>query len=93
MRLSSEKIKPSKEDDAAIEGGSDSDDDFKYVSVAKDAYGIARAQRGYLEETRKISHSDNVLVEFLVNMEPGAHILRLEIWRSMVYSYFGCVTY
>ena len=67
----------------AAENESDSDDDFKFVSIGKDTRGVVRAQRGFIEEARSMFHSKNVLVEFLVNRESGAPTLRLEIWRSV----------
>ena len=81
MRANSKNKRVNKDGDAAMDDGSDSDGDFKFVSVAKDTRGVARANLGYLEEARSLSHSDNVLAEFLINREPDARTLRLEIWR------------
>ena len=66
---------------------SDSGEEFAYVSVAKKLRGLARAQKGFPEEARKIFKGANVLTEFLVNREPDRAVIRLEIWRSVVTFY------
>ena len=64
--------------------GSESDGDFDYVSSPQKLRGVSRAQRGFLDERRKFPHGKRDLVEFLVNRESGAPILRLDIWRGIV---------
>ena len=63
---------------------SDSDEEFEYVSVDQNLRGVARAQRAFLNEARKILRGNHIMVEFFVNREPDAEYLRLEIWRSIV---------
>ena len=47
--------------------GDDSDaNHFEFVSVQKNLRGVARAQKGLLEETRRILHSKDDLVLFAV---------------------------
>ena len=88
MRASSNKKTNSakKDGEADVDHEGDSDDDFRFVSVGKDTRGLARAHRGYLEEARIMFRSDDALVEFLLNREPDAQTLRLEIWMSIVIS-------
>ena len=49
--------------------GSESDGNFEYVSSPKNLRGVARAQRGFLEERREIPHGKHDLVEFMANRE------------------------
>ena len=69
--------------------GSESDDEFAYVSLGKELRGLARAQKGFLEEARKIFKGANEVTEYLINREPGHAVLRLEIWRSIM-KLFAC---
>ena len=64
--------------------GSDSDGNFDYVSAPKKLRGVARAQRGFLDERREIFHGKHDLAEYLANRESDDPILRLEIWRGIV---------
>ena len=64
--------------------GSDSDGNFDFVSAPKKIRGVARAQRGFLDERRGIFHGKHDLDEYLVNRESDSPIIRLEIWRSIV---------
>ena len=64
--------------------GSESDGNSDYASAPKKLRGVSRSHRGFLDECRKIFCGKHDLVEFLVNRESGAPILRLEIWRSIV---------
>ena len=64
--------------------GSESDGNSDYVSAPKKLRGVARAQRGFLDECREIFQGERDLVEFLANRESDAPILRHEICRGIV---------
>ena len=63
--------------------GSDSEDEFVHVSDAQNLRGVARGQRGFLEECRPLVSSRNPLAEFLTNRSTGASAVRLEIYHSI----------
>ena len=54
--------------------GSESGGNSDYVSAPKNLRGVARAQRGFLDD----------LAECLANRESDAAVIRPEIWRSIV---------
>ena len=65
----------------------DSDDDrFDYVSADQDLRGVARAQRGLLDESIRITKGGDTLSEFLINRESDHGPVRLEVWRSIAES-------
>ena len=63
--------------------GSDSEEEFVHVSVAQNLRGVARGQRGFLEECRRLVKSKNPLAEFLINRSTGASSVRLEIYHRI----------
>ena len=62
---------------------SDSDDEYEFVSVPENLRGVARGQKGFLEEARRIFKGRNKLAEFFVSRNRDAPAVRLEIWRSI----------
>ena len=79
------KARPIVEDDEVMDNDSD-DEHFDYVSVSTSLRGIARAQKGLLEDCRRIMKGKDELVEYFLNRETEADVIRLEVWRSMVSS-------
>ena len=75
-----------KDDGDAEDADSDSDEEFTYVSVPKKARGIARAQAGFLDASRRILKARDPLVEMLINREKSETSLRLMIWRALAAS-------
>ena len=55
----------------------DSDMGLRHVSVPIKMRGVARAQKGFLEERRRIVLGRDAMTEFLVNRETSAESLRL----------------
>ena len=54
---------------------------FVRVSLARNLRGVARGQRGFLEERRRLVPSENPLAEFLTYRSTGPSCVRLEIYR------------
>lgn len=67
----------------ATETTSDSEDEYEYVSVPGNMRGIARGQKGFLEEARKLAKSKNRMAEFFINRSNSPGILRLEVYRTV----------
>ena len=63
--------------------GDDSDDEYEFVSVSKNLAGIARAQRAFLNEARKVFKGKQELTEYLLDKESDSELLRLYAWRSI----------
>ena len=61
----------------------ESDDEYEFVSVGKNLRGVARAQRAFLGEARKIFRGKNDLVEYLLARESSGELFRLEAWRAI----------
>ena len=53
----------SEEDPAAASSGSESDEDYKYVSVPSNLRGVARGQKALLNSTRRILKSQDPLTK------------------------------
>ena len=77
---------------------SGSDDEFVFVSVCAmrqcfllthtydvplKMKGVARAQRSFIDETRKIARARDPLVELIVNRSDSPETMRLLAWRSL----------
>ena len=62
---------------------SDSDDEFAYVSVPQNLRGTARAQKGCLEEGRRLVKSKNPVAEFFINRCKDANMVRLQVYRAV----------
>ena len=63
--------------------GDDSDDEYEFVSVSKNLAGVARAQRAFLNEARKVFKGKQELTEYLLKQESDSELLRLYAWRSI----------
>ena len=59
---------------------------FQSASVSPELRGVARAQRGFVEESRRMFSANDSLVEFFLNRESGSLQLNLEVWRSVAAS-------
>ena len=66
--------------------GEESEEEFEFVSTPSDLRGVGRAQRAFLDESRRILKGRDELVEYFLNREVQRETLRLEIWRSMIAS-------
>ena len=62
---------------------SDSEEEFEFVSTPQKIRGVARGQKGFLEEARKLVKSKNALAEYFISRSRDADLLRLEVYRSV----------
>ena len=62
---------------------SDSDEEFEYVSTPEKIRGVARGQKGFLQEARKLVKSKNALAEYFINRSGCPNLIRLEVYRSL----------
>ena len=67
----------------APDEGEESDDDFRYVSTAANLAGVARSQRAFLEECRRILMSKDILVEMMLIRGECHEAIRLKVWRTI----------
>ena len=56
---------------------SGSDTEFVHLSVPKKLRGVSRAQKGLLEEIRRIALGRDIISEFLINREDNHETIRL----------------
>ena len=68
------------------EDGDESEEEFEFVSVPPDLRGVARAQRAFLDDSRRIFKGRDELVEYFLNRELQHDTLRLQVWRSIIAS-------
>ena len=79
LYFDNERQRSNNEDD-----GDASDQEFEFVSVPSDLRGVARAQRAFLDETRKILKGRDGLSGYFLNRELDRDTLRLQVWRCMI---------
>ena len=53
------------------------------MSAPKNLRGVARAQKGLLEERRMIYKGKDDISEFLINIEACASSMRVMVWRTL----------
>ena len=73
-----------KQTDLDDSSGQTSDDErFERVSAPEDLRGVARGQKGLLEESRNILKGRDDLVDLIINREEDEKAIRLETYRSI----------
>ena len=53
------------------------------MSVPKNLRGVARAQKGFLEECRRICKGEDDISEFPIEKESCPSSMRLIVWRTL----------
>ena len=74
---------PSESDRTEEDSGSESEEEFQYVSVSRNLRGVARGQRGMLEDSRRVFKGEDSLAEFFIRRVENSSVARLEVARSI----------